>query len=306
MVKARVSINAKKFVEDYRSGMSREELVRAHDLELRKLDKVLRTFVEKGLLHSSEIRPEGWSELARSSPRIKAGSRPVGRPDGRLGVGGAKNSSEARASTCPQCGAEVSRKSLTCPECGHVLPGEERWANLGPKKGFFERVPPLALGCMLALPMAIAVFFAFKEIILPMVEVASDKKVESLRSDQKGSNAYRLGQEIARKKNVRALNIELERFREDAVFSSWSDDYATFVTGPQWAELSPDQQSRVLATLRDAIRKAAVEVDFDVVDPAGLILATVTDQSIQLGLGARPEDVSPQEGDPIQVGGTEK
>lgn len=284
MEKTKLKVNAKTFLEDFRSGKSDEELMNLHGLDRRSLNKLLRILVDRKLLDEAEL-------LAGHS--FGSAGNHVGRPlrepavDRRVEAGpGAAilKSTDIDAARCPQCGAEVTKRVLTCPECGHVLPGEERWANVEPKKGFFDRVPPKLLGTILALPIAVVLVYVFRDMILPITEVKIDQGREAIRSElSKSKESIQAAKELAKKRGVRGVQATVERLIGEEILQGAESEYSTFFAGRRWAEISAQDKEMHLSEIRSAKRNANLDEEFDLVDAQGQRLARVTPSSINLG-----------------------
>ena len=176
MEKQPLKVNAKMFLKDFREGKSDGELMRLHGLTPQTLAKLVRVLLDKELLDPSELksrRAEAPTEpeifIPPSRPQDILPPEPVHEKNRQDYV-------QSSGSSCPQCGAQVTERMLSCPECGHVLPGQERWEAVEPKKGLTERIHPMVLGCIIALPIGIMLFFLFKDVILPMTEATVEKK----------------------------------------------------------------------------------------------------------------------------------
>jgi len=316
MEKKKPKVNAKKFLEDFRAGKSDEDLMSLHGLDQRGLNKVLRILVERKLLDEAEL-------LAGHSFRSAAAHEAAPLRNSRRGVRSALDShDEPRAdltprshprlhrpspipgsdtdgdTTCPQCGAAVTKKALTCPECGHVLPGEERWANVEPKRGFFDRVPPKLLGALVALPVAAVVLYVFKDMIVPIAEVKIERQREAFKQElAKSRESIQAAKEVARKRGVRGVQAVVERLIAEEILQSVEPDYSTFVAGPRWKETSLHEKELHLSEIRSAMRKANMDGEFDLIDSGGGLLARVNQSSIKFGGGDDNSDAtwSPEE-----------
>jgi len=178
----------------------------------------------------------------------------------------------------------VTKKALTCPECGHVLPGEERWANVEPKKGFFDRVPPKLLGALVALPVAAVVFYVFKDMIVPIAEVKIERQREAFKQElAKSRESIQAAKEVARKRGVRGVQAVVERLIAEEILQSVEPDYGTFVAGHRWNEISTQEKETYLSEIRSALRQANMDGEFDLIDTGGGLLARVNQSSINLG-----------------------
>lgn len=285
MEKTKSKINAKKFLEDFRSGKSDEELMSLHGLDYKGLNKVLRLLVERKLLDEAEllaghsfrsVRPKETPSLRKPSIDLRL------MPDGPATISGSVGDDDTR---CPQCGATVTTKILTCPECGHVLPGEDRWANVEPKQRFFDRVPPKLLGTILALPILVILLYVFKDLIIPIAEVKIEKNRDALKQDlTKSRESLQAAKELAAKRGMRGVQATIERLIAEEILQRVEPDYATVVAGPRWNEISTQEKETYLSEIRSAMRNASMDGQFDLIDPGGSLLARVKPSSISFGL----------------------
>jgi hypothetical protein len=291
MEKKAVKINIKMFLHDFRGGKSDEDLMRLHGLTRGGLAKLMNVLLERKLLDLSELksRPSAPQRVA-PIPVLAEESRDVwpAQPiHGKI----PRNSVQNTGSSCPQCGAQVTERMLSCPECGHVLPGEERWEAVEPKKGLFDRVPPKLLGYIIALPIGIILFFVFKDVILPMSEATMEKRADAIRKElHQGKTPIQTAQGIAKGAGAAIIKLETQRLVNDGVISGASDDYRTFKTGYRWPELSQEEKRKVLEDIRTALRRSGIGVNFRLVDDLGDSLALVSDKSIDLFEGRSPTD----------------
>lgn len=286
MESSKKSVRAKKFIQDLRAGKTREELMEAHGLSPKGLDKTFQLLLEKQLIDPSEVR----ILAPRVVPR-PAGVRPLPRlsetphleePVDRI----AKEPEDGKFSVCPQCGAQVSNRALTCPECGHMLPGEERWERVEPKKTFLDRMSPKTLGILIALPIAVFVIYIFKDIILPMSEATTEKKISALLKEMPAGKSPRgTAQEMARVAQTLTVELEVERLKTTGVISESEPDHSIFFTGPAWEVLPVEERIRVLEGLRAAMLRSSIEPNFQLLDSHHQVVATVTRQSVSLGTG---------------------
>jgi hypothetical protein len=284
MEKTKPTVNAKKFLQDFRSGKSDQELMRRHGLDQRGLTKVLHLLVERKLLDEADLlashsfRPEEPYEPPPSRKPVP-GSAP--RPDQPPLIHGSYSASGTK---CPQCGATVSTKVLTCPECGHVLPGEERWANLEPEKGFFDRVPPKLLGILIALPAAALLFYVFRDMILPMAELKAEKQRKEIQDTLEQSHGpMQAAKEVVAKRGLRGLEAVIERLMGQEIIQRVEPDYSIFVAGARWNEISSFDKERSLSEIRSALIKANLSPEFDVNDAYGGLLVRVKRSSMSFG-----------------------
>jgi len=194
-------------------------------------------------------------------------------------------------SSCPQCGAKVTERMLSCPECGHVLPGQERWEAVEPKKGLTERIHPLVLGCIIALPIGIMLFFLFKDVILPMTEATVEKRTDALRQElPKGKTPIQASKDLAKRAASGVIRVETQRLISDGIIAEAKNDYRSFTAGSRWPELSDAEKRKALGDIRTALVRSGMAIHFRVVNDSGESLALVTDESIELYDGDGPTE----------------
>jgi len=274
-------VNAKQFLSDFRSGMTDEELMRAHGLTARNLEKLLGILVEKGLLGRLELKSSRGHVSAGDNHEAPVVPRPAQPSVESPPVGIWPETQKPSDSSCPQCGARVSAKALICPECGHVLSGEERWEQVNIKKTLTERVHPLILGSLLALPIAIALFFFFKDVLLPASKAGMDQRIEALNKETPaGKTPMQAAKDMARDVAVSVLVTEVRDLISQGILADVDQDYTTFTAGPRWDQFSQSVLSAYLANIRDTMRRANLPVDFEVVEQGGRTVARVTADSI--------------------------
>lgn len=298
MEKSSRKVNAKMFLQDFRDGKSDEELMRLHSLTPGTLDKVMRVLLDKNLLDPSELRSR--RSAAPTEPEIRL---PVYTPPEFDAAEPAQevrrqHTAQRDASSCPQCGAPVTSRMLSCPECGHVLPGAERWEAVEPKKALTERIPPLLLGCIIALPIAVILFFLFKDVILPMSEAPWEKRADALRKElPPGKTPIEAAEDMAKAAGAGIIKLETQRLMNDGVISAVNEDYTVFTAGSRWPGLSQPEKRKVLHDISSALRRSAIRVDFDFVNDAGEALALVKGQSIELYDEGSPKESSETPGE---------
>jgi hypothetical protein len=273
-------INAKKFVADFRDGLDDADLMREHGLDKATLAKVFKALIAKGLLDISELEErmlDGVKRRAAPPPRLEPADT-FAEP-----AVPAAASKYQDPDLCPQCGAGVSKKALTCPECGHVLAGEQRWRDLEPKLRFWERIPPLALGIIIAIPIGILMFYMFRDIILPMSESAAEKRADALRKElPKGKTPMGAAKDLARIASHNIIRSEVERLVSQEILSSANTDYTVFTAGSRWNDLSGDDRMNYLKGIRTALRSSNLPVNFRFMTETGEVYATVTFNTVQV------------------------
>jgi zinc-ribbon domain len=284
MEKKPLKVNAKTFLKDFREGLSDEELMRLHGLTPNSMAKLVRVLLDKELLDPSELKSRRAS--APTEPEILI---PAPRPQDTLPPEPVHEKSRQEyvqdsGNSCPQCGAKVTERMLSCPECGHVLPGEERWEAVEPKKGLFERIPARLMGYIIALPIGIMLFFLFKDVILPMMEVTVEKKwADPLRKElPKGKTPMQASKDLAKRAATGVIRVETQRLMNDGIIAEAKDDYRSFTAGSRWPELSSAEKRKALGDIRTALVRSGMAIHFRFVNDAGESLALVTDQSIEL------------------------
>ena len=283
MEKKPLKVNAKMFLKDFREGKSDEELMQLHGLTPQTLDKLVRVLLDKELLDPSELKsrradaptePEIFIPLPRPQDILPA--EPVHEKNRQEPV-------QSSGSSCPQCGAKVTERMLSCPECGHVLPGEERWEAVEPKKGLFERIPARLIGYIIALPIGIILFFLFKNVILPMTEATVEKRTEALRQElPTGKTPIQASKDLAKRAASGVIRVETQRLIDEGIIAEAKDDYRAFTAGSRWPEMSDAEKRKALADIRTALVRSGMAVHFRFVNDSGESIALVTDKSIEL------------------------
>jgi len=284
-------VNAKRFVQDFRSGKTLQELLRAHGLNKAGLQKLLKILVERGLLEASEVRQAVRRAQTQYKPSVADSVEkrivPAAQP-------GAEERPAEVSGACPQCGAGVTEKALTCPECGHVLPGEHRWDTPDQDKGLLARIPRKLVGWGLAIPFAVAILLTLKEFVIPLTGVVADKKsgkVEQILPE--GKTPIGAAQELAAKRARDVLETEVTRALQEGIISAVAEDYTSFMTGPSWSGMTSYDQAQFIITLRSAMRRSSVPINFDVVDAFGKPVARVTENAVEMGSLDQPQELRP-------------
>lgn len=293
MTKTKLKVNAKAFVEDFRKGMTEDQLMLTHGLDQRTLTRVIRLLVERKLLATSELRePSPLPPVEEGEDYTLAAPDPYYRMPQPPPDPVAEHRSEDAASRCPQCRAQVSRKMLTCPECGHVLPGEERWTNPEEGKGLFERIPPKVLGYGLALVIGAVLFLVFRHFIVPMTSVSLDKG-HSGKKDVSTKSVSVPPPEDAGPELGKPIDRLVERLTNEGVLALIAEDYVTMTTGDRWTTLSREEQIQYLSQISVAMRKSGLTVEFEVVNPFG--------QSVAKGIGGTVLFTDPDTGAELRI-----
>ena len=279
--KVKTKINATKFVNDLRSGIDAEELMSLHGLNRTGLDKLLKVLVEKNFLHSSEVASitSGLHPTTEALPRQDLRETTVRTDTSHPRM----KAQDTGASACPQCGAEVSSRSLTCPECGHVLPGQKRWEDVDPKVPLLERVPPWILGCILALPILIATVYVWKNIIVPMTEAKMEKKaaVRKKSSPPLGMTPQPRKKIVSTDPNAKvSLQQELERLIAEDILAEVEQGGTLMTAGSAWMDLSKPEMETLVRRLREALVKSGHNGRFVVMDLWGNTLVNAQGSSI--------------------------
>ncbi|MEW6140460.1 MAG: hypothetical protein AB1733_19745 [Thermodesulfobacteriota bacterium] len=289
MGKASHKINASRFLEDYRAGKSDQELMADYKLTPQTLEKLLQKLRERDMLHSGEMRAAPYPETVAFEPLASASptgtmshpEKPFREHDRD------KQRTEMRreeSSKCPQCGAAITSKMLLCAECGHMLPGEERWENVEPKKRLIDRIPPKVLGSIVALPFAIALLYVFTEIIIPMALAVADKRSQTTEQSKRAGREVLRGEKATGQRAAvpEHLASVVKELIDANVFSDANPDFTGFTTGPAWEELSEDQRLDHLDALRMDMLRVRTKFQFTVVDPGGKIIGRATENSVSL------------------------
>jgi hypothetical protein len=283
MEKKPLKVNAKMFLKDFREGKSDEELMRLHALTPHTLAKLERLLVDKELLDPSELKSRRADaptepEILIPAPQLQDIFQPEPVHEKKR-----QEYVESSGSFCPQCGAKVTERMLSCPECGHVLPGQERWEAVEPKKGLFDRIPPLLMGCIIALPIGIVLFFLFKDVIMPMTEATVEKRREALRQElPEGKTAMQASKDLAKRAGSGVIRVEIQRLIDEGIIAEAKDDYRSFTAGPRWPELPDAAKRKALADIRTALVRSGMAIHFRFVNDQGESLALVTGDSIEL------------------------
>lgn len=298
MGKTKVKVNAKSFVRDYRAGLSEEELIKTYSLSRDSLDKLLKMLVDKDLLDPSELKsgimfpstelldiPE-FGELTfgrREERAFTPHPKPFVEPPRVSEETGRETKREVDSSQCPQCSAKITDKMLICPECGHVLPGEERWANVEPRARLVDRIPPKVLGMVVALPLAVVLFFVFRDIILPMTDATIENRSRSIhKSDTSRSRARGPAAMMTEEEADAALEKLVGDLIEAKIFEDANQDLTVFSAGARWWEMSGDDRLKTLDHLRKAMILSMMEFEVEVVDSLGRAVALVNRNSVDL------------------------
>jgi hypothetical protein len=281
MDKKKQKVNVKAFLNDYRSGMVDTELMSMHGLTASTLAKLLKVLQEKELLHASEVRPAGpalGSQRGPGTTSSREGRRPVAPPV----VQDLPDDVSDSAFRCQQCGAAVAGKMLTCPECGHVLPGEERWSNLEPEKSLLHRMPPWVVGCIIALPIAIGLFFVFKYILVPMSSASIQQRSKSQFRAMSPKQGLAAARDQAGKASVLPIQKEVDALISEGVISAASSDYAGFTVTDRWFDLPREHKIKHIARVGSALVASGLMARFQVFSPAGDLVARVSASSVDL------------------------
>jgi hypothetical protein len=265
-------INAKKFLADYESGMGAQELKDTHGLSDRDFKRLLKTLVERKMLKAQDIRK-------LLSTRLPTGEEHTGTMD--LLATQKVTPKPHAPDRCPQCGAKVSERALTCPECGHMLPGQKRWEDVGRKKGLLDRLPPWALGCIVALPLAILAFYVLDDIIMPMTEATVEKRLEE-RKRRRAELATKTGLE-KRRQARRELEQYLGALVETNVLTYVDTSSWILTAGSRWSRMPRSETRSLLEEIRDMMIDAGYEEEIKVLDLWENTVAIVSPDAINMG-----------------------
>lgn len=290
MGKTTQKIKAKRFLEDYRAGTSDAELMKKYALSRASLDKLLEKLVAQDLLDPSEVR-SGLTFPATIALEMPPFGEPLKDEESvsltftepaEARTSGRQTESKDDSSVCTQCGAKVSGAMLICPECGHVLPGEERWAQVEPAQGFLDRVPPKLLGSILALPVAVVLFFVFKDIILPMTDATIEKRVETMRRSKAQVEKALSGSDgiAAQVEQADPIDRVVEELIDVQILSGANEDLTVFYTGSHWPNVSEDERIQHLERIRSVMGASYDTFEFEVVDPQGRVVAWVNERLV--------------------------
>lgn len=311
MEKTKLRVNAKAFVEDYRSGKSADDLMKTHGLSEAGLGKLVKVLVNKGLLEQADVGageslPPAAGRYAATPDPSESASASELQPQEP-----AEEPSDGEDSLCPQCRARVSVKALICPECGHVLPGEERWSSVEPAKSITERIPPKVLGIFIALPLALLLFFLFRDIFIPAAEDSIERRSDDLRKKiprHKGAIKAAVAEPVD--EPIEVLQEEVNRLIASDILSSADEGYRRLVVGSAWFGLGPDEKELHLLRIRAVMIRCGVEAEFEVVDFWGRQVAHVSAGSVDITLkeefpeseGTREEPEVPPKQPPLLEG----
>lgn len=282
MEKPRKKVSARKFVQDFRAGKTDEELMEIYGLDRKNLNKLFKKLMDKELLDPTEVRIHktrdrtGDSASQEASVDLDSSDHSIPRAVGVVEY------EETEGKFCSQCGAPAPEKALTCPQCGHVLPGTRRWEEVEPKQSIIERIPPLAWGIIVAIPVGIALYLFFAYYLVPAMSKETDRRVEAIRKETGGLTPQEAAARVAAAKYRNALRAEVSRLISLDIFSEVEPDYSVFKAGAMWAGLSQEDRRRHLTSLAATMRSAQIQVNFEVVDDAGWTIATVNGFSINL------------------------
>lgn len=291
MGKAKQRVNAKRFLEDFRSGKTDEQLMATYGLARVSLNKLLIKLVDQDLLESGEIRarrdfPETIALEISPTDRKAGAPKSIAAHPPELGPSRSNPlvKPKDKSSECPQCRAPVTRVMLLCPECGHMLPGQERWEQVEPRKRLIDRIPAKVLGCVIAFPVAIVLAFVFKDIIIPMTNVTIEKRADELRRKKElNKSSHRPTSGVEERADVsNELSSLVQELIDRQVLSEASADFSVLTTGLLWKELSEDEQITVLEDLRSEMLRSRTRFQFDVVDSEGVIVGRGSQDSISV------------------------
>jgi hypothetical protein len=295
MGKRRKVVNARKFVSDVRSGMSDAELMLAHGLDQKSLEKLWALLVEKGLL--DERRPP----IENASPQRRAEEAPADVLDSSRGTAAdaqvVSKESAGLFSACPQCGASVGMKALICPECGHVLPGQERWERVEQKKTLTERIPPWLLGVVVSAPFALLIFVMFQHVFIPATEKRMEKGRPTVAAPAPAPPVRQVETKSETKKGEAAggepADLIEELISQDIILAH-SADYRMFTLGEGWNALTSVRKERVLRTLQSRLSERKLTDEFLVIDAAGRLAARASTAGVEiLDAASSAEEAAP-------------
>jgi hypothetical protein len=278
---AKKTVNLKRFLTDFKTGVSDAELMTRHGLDKRGLQKMLRVLEERRLVPTEDIKGSRNSPPLRQPPEPTAPSS-VPLPESKPDTSHAQlEDGQDGHSKCSQCGAQVTEQMLTCPECGHVLSGETRWSRVQPEKSFLRRVPPWLVGCIIALPIAIGLYVVFKHILVPMSTASIHKRAEAVG---KPAMAKRQPSRSPKGANPAQLPIyaQAQRFVDKGILQAVNPDYTSFTVTERWYELSRDDKLAFVTELGAALLASGMTAPFEVKDDSGIPGARATPQAIEL------------------------
>ncbi len=297
-------INVKQFLADLRSGKSDDELMEIHDLSPKALEKLIMTLIEKKMLDPAELSAEPISaEMPTFRDSAPVGGAPDVQPEPGRPV--RKPPREFDPDHCPYCGVRVAETALTCPECGHVLPGEDRWAKAEQDIPLMERIPPLVLGSLFAIPIGIALFIFFAFFMLPAQEAKVQDRIERLRKQTPdGQSPKGAAKQLARDVAARNLRMQIGRLQSLDIFAEVNDDFSVFYAGSRWNSLSEAEREEHLVQIQHAKKRSDMFVPFVVMDMWDNTVAQVTETKVEIipiddaRSWSTVEDPEPIEADP--------
>ena len=275
------TVSVKKFLADFRSGASDEDLMARHGLDKRGLRKMLTVLEERQLVPAEELKrssqesvddQQGFNGFALPLPLDE---RPLSshRPDGE--------NQEDPHSACPQCGAHVTDKMLTCPECGHVLPGETRWSRVQPERSSRYRIPPWLIGCIIAFPIALGMYAVFKHILIPMSAASIHKRTHPVGTAV--HDAHPQGSTTGNRRRLRpSLEEVMKRRTAEGILLSASDDYSFFKVSDRWYSMSREEKLAFVSRLGSDLEASGIVTSFEIRDESGIVGARMNKQAIEL------------------------
>lgn len=288
MDKKKKTVNVKRFLEDYRSGMTDDELMWAHGLNENSMAKLFTKLKEKNLLDETGAAPTAGKQGA-PPPQIPRPAQPAADEstspdDSPAQVGFIDRRSSNDQTQCPKCGASVSERELTCPECGHALTGADRWEEAEGKVSIVERIPAFGWGIIISIPVAIFLFFFVKDFILEGVMGETDQRIEQLeRWKEQGKTPMETARGLVNLAGARSVQQEIGKLISQDVLLHSNEDFSLLTAGPQWEIMSDDDKRIVLTDIRDSMRRADMEVYFEIISESGDSLAEVSGNNVRLG-----------------------
>ncbi len=275
------TVNLKKFLMDFRTGASEAELMARHGLDKRGLQNMLRVLKERQLVPAEDL------EGHRNSPQTRVPSKPTvplstsaheSEPDASLAQPEEDQDSQSK---CSQCGARVTDIMLTCPECGHVLPGESRWSRMQPERSALSRVPPWLIGCFIALPIAIGMYFAFKHVIIPLSAASIHQRALAVAQPKPVNKAPSPGT-TAKKPAQLPVYEQTQLLIGQGILQAVNADFTAFTVTERWYDLPRDGKVALVTQLGAALLASGMNAPFEVKDDSGILGARVNLRTIEL------------------------
>jgi hypothetical protein len=275
------TVSLKKFLTDYRTGASEAELMSRHGLDKRGLQKIFRVLEERELVPAATLKGNSASPV-HQEPLVPEAplstSAPAPETDAFLGQ---PDQGPDSHSTCSQCGAGVTETMLTCPECGHVLPGETRWSRVQPERTALRRVPPWLVGCFIALPIAIGLYFMFKHVLIPLSTASIHQRVQAVGKTVPTHGKPHPGTTEEKPASL-PIYEQVRVLTAQGILQAANADYTAFTVTERWYDISRDAKIALVTQLGTALLASGMTGPFEVKDDSGIPGARVNQRAIEL------------------------